>query len=452
MPTTTKKVCFVSIFIGVLIIFTLPALAARGGRKGKPSKPGHGGHHGVTTYEGSATCMKCHAEKATEVFHSEHYQWAGKLGAINDFCTYPDFNFLFPFQAPGSTAIDNAAGCATCHVGFGPVSPPPFPATPTASDLQKIDCLMCHSDTYNHVGKVVNGKLTVVPDAASQANMITILSKITKPSRAACLKCHAKAGGGDGVKQGDLHLGMANTTRDVDVHMGVDGANMSCLDCHKADHHRIAGKGNDLRIADLNVKVDCSNCHGTAPHGSSRYNKHAGWVHCTACHIPTYARVKETETFRDLRFTELRGGRYEPVDEVDSDLTPEYLWFNGQSYFYKFGEPVNVQNGGFLLAGPQPAGERTPGAKIHPFKVHEAVMGLELFSQRLIPVKSKILWETGDSATALVAGAKEAWGLDIDPGQIEWATAKRYLALYHQVAPKEQAQATCSTCHARLRD
>ena len=86
-------------------------------------------HQALTTYEGSRTCSttECHVGKAAEVHGSVHYQWqgptpgvpnlagqiAGKWGSINDFCTYPNFNFLFQMtNLAGATVV---TGCGSCH-------------------------------------------------------------------------------------------------------------------------------------------------------------------------------------------------------------------------------------------------------------------------------------------------------------------------------------------------
>ncbi|MEW6657674.1 MAG: cytochrome c3 family protein [Thermodesulfobacteriota bacterium] len=387
--------------------------------------------HGVTTYEGSKTCNQCHLDKAKEVYASEHYQWKGKLGAINDFCTYPDTNWLFNFPV-GSTA---AAGCATCHVGLDDTKPP-FPATPTAAALDKIDCLMCHSDTYNHVGQMVSGQPVVVPDNASAANMPAILAAIGKPSKAACLKCHAKAGGGNGIKQGDLDLSMAHPDISVDVHMSSAGANLTCVSCHKTQAHRIAGKGNDLRVADSPAKVSCTNCHGALPHAriNEDLDKHREKVDCTVCHIPNYAKGVVTEINRDNEFPELLAGKYEGKRTLGANLVPQILKYDGKSFFYKFNTVMSVEapDGNFLMAGPYSV---VPGAKLnnpkyYPFKVHTARMAVDR-ENRIIPLNAQTFWSTGD----------------ID-GQIsKFVDVSRYLGLYHQVAPKAQAYGACVQCH-----
>jgi hypothetical protein len=384
---------------------------------------------GVTTYEGSKTCNRCHLDKAKEVYASEHYQWKGKLGAINDFCTYPDINWLFNFPL-GSTG---AAGCATCHVGFGDTKPP-FPQTPTSAVLDKIDCLMCHSDSYNHVGQMVKGQALLVPDAASATNMSAILAGISKPSKAACLKCHAKAGGGNGIKQGDLDLSMADPDVNVDVHMSSMGANLDCTSCHATRGHRFAGKGADLRVADTTVKSDCTSCHGTLPHPNEKLNRHQDRAHCTVCHIPTYARGVPTEIRRNNEFPEMLAGKYEGKRILRANRVPQLLRYDGNSYFYPVNSVLSVKapDGSFLMAGPTSLvpGARLLSRKYYPFKVHKARMAVD-DQNRLIPIDAQTFWSSG-----VIKGATS-----------RFVTMTRYLGLYHQVAPKEKALDACVQCH-----
>ena len=115
-------------------------------------------HHGLTTYAGSASCstVECHPGKAAEVHGSAMYQLkgqtpavpnlggqiAGKLGQINDFCTYPDINWLFQMTNTAEATV--VVGCGACHVGMG-AKPEP---TATPAQLANIDCLICHSEVY----------------------------------------------------------------------------------------------------------------------------------------------------------------------------------------------------------------------------------------------------------------------------------------------------------------
>ena len=44
--------------------------------------------------------------------------WAGKLGGINDFCIYPDINWIGKLTTVDGKVVDG--GCARCHTGLGP--------------------------------------------------------------------------------------------------------------------------------------------------------------------------------------------------------------------------------------------------------------------------------------------------------------------------------------------
>lgn len=410
-------------------------------------------HQALPTYEGAKTCMPCHPGKAEEVHASVHYQWqgatpgvpnlggkiAGKWGSTNDFCTYPNINFLF--QSTNTAGATVVVGCGVCHAGRGLLPSP----TPTTAQLENVDCLICHSDLYQRVGAMVNGTpaLVTAPTVDIAAATTAIQSP---PSKYACLmRCHLNAGGGPGVKQGDIDPGQLDGPITLDVHMSPQGNNMSCLDCHTARNHRIAGRGNDFRPTDLDARVDCLNCHSLTPHNQQDINKHTGKVHCTVCHIPAFGRNVRTELTRDFTATELDTAvsRYEPVRTYANNVTPTYRWFNGLSYFYEFGRPIFFQpDGNVLLSGP--LGTITdPLAKIHAFKDHRAKLGYELQNRRLLPVKSKILWETGNALEALRQGGLEV-GFNFTA--IGFTNAKRYFSLYHEVAPKENAL-TCGACH-----
>jgi hypothetical protein len=95
--------------------------------------------------------------------------------------------------------------------------------------------------------------------------MLSLAQNVKKPTRTTCLVCHAKAGGGDGVKRGDLAMENAgSTSANLDVHMDADGANLTCQSCHVPNNHLIPGKGIDLRISEGGT-VTCQQCHTTAP-------------------------------------------------------------------------------------------------------------------------------------------------------------------------------------------
>jgi hypothetical protein len=69
-----------------------------------------------------------------------------------------------------------------------------------------------------------------------------IAQSVGKPKLSNCGVCHFYGGGGNNVKHGDLDMAMFETTKDVDVHMGVDGGKLQCVDCHTTEQHNISGK------------------------------------------------------------------------------------------------------------------------------------------------------------------------------------------------------------------
>ncbi|MBT8072032.1 MAG: hypothetical protein KJO80_16490, partial [Gammaproteobacteria bacterium] len=179
------------------------------------------GHDGLV-YAGPGTCLECHTEHALDVFESTHYQWKGEApdmlnqgsvlqgkhaGGVNTYC---------------GNITGNWEGCSSCHVGRG-AEPEEFP---TQAQLENIDCMICHQDAYKR--KRVDGVFQ--PDTANMSISVDeAVQTVHKPTRASCLQCHAKAGGGDAVKRGDLALATAHTAdRKYDVHMATTGANLNC--------------------------------------------------------------------------------------------------------------------------------------------------------------------------------------------------------------------------------
>ena len=418
-----------------------------------------GSHAGrFTTFEGTRTCMTCHENETREAHASVHYQWqgdaseavglnspiAGKLGGINDFCIYPDINWIGKLTNLDGAVVDG--GCARCHAGLG-AKPDP---EPTQAQLENVDCLICHSRNYKRTVATVDGQLRFVPDAANMTvSVLQAAVDITLPSKDTCLNCHTRAGGGNNFKRGDLEEAHRTATASFDVHLASEangGAGLECLDCHTTVAHKVAGRGSDMRERDLPDPLNCTKCHPSAPHDTTRLNQHAARVNCTVCHIPEFAKVAATDMFRDYSapadaspVTRL----YEPHMLMQGHVTPEYRFFNGTSAFYQFGDPaVPADNGRVLMSGPL-GSINDPGAKIHAFKRHLAKQPIDPTSRRLLPLKIGIFFQTGDLAGAVAAGAAAVgWPYS----GYEFADTERYLGIYHEVAPSDQAL-DCTSCH-----
>ncbi len=133
-----------------------------------PSVPLQVSHKGqIILFEGTRTCLQCHEDEAREVHSSVHYQWkgdasetvgldgkpAGKLDGINDFCIYPDINWIGKLTNVDGVQVDG--GCAKCHVGLGDKPT----AEATRNQLENIDCLVCHSGEYRRTVAKIRRRL-----------------------------------------------------------------------------------------------------------------------------------------------------------------------------------------------------------------------------------------------------------------------------------------------------
>ena len=382
-------------------------------------------HQGMLlNYTGAATCLGCHPDEVHQFTASNHYLWQGKLGAINDFCGYPDINFG-PAKLTNVSGALLDGGCATCHAGLG--------AKPTLDNPRNGDCLTCHAQDYRRTAVLVSDGWRFVPD---RTNMPAVIEIQGQPSRYSCLTCHVSAGGGGNNKRGDLSDALVNPTPDVDVHMGNG---MLCTDCHLEQDHRIAGTGSDMRIDEGVAMRPCSDCHTPNSDHDPDIQQHLATVACQSCHIPAYARAVSTDMFRDYRAVELNArGLYEPAILRGANVIPEYAFWNGQNGFYNFGDPAVA---GQAMAWP--LGDITDG-KLYPFKLHTAMLPQDPVTGAIIPAKAGILFQTGDMDRAILTGATES-SFSLTRGYT-FVETTRWMGIYHEMPPASQAL-TCAECH-----
>ena len=261
----------------------------------------HDLYFSLRSYNGTGSCLKCHASEGLEMLDSGHFKWQGestnivgvegevhgKNDLINNFCI--------------ATAT-NEPRCTQCHAGFGYRD-----ANYDFENPLNVDCLVCHDQSGTYKKGATSAGL---PDPSVDLEVVVRSIAIgSVPTRKACIGCHAKAGGGDNVKHGDISTDMIATTREFDVHMGTDGANLTCVACHAANHdpktgevnHGIAGMS--LHSVNEGEMKQCNDCHGNqdAIHaGTSVEPLLAGGRHdrlaCQVCHIPAIARAVSTKT------------------------------------------------------------------------------------------------------------------------------------------------------------
>jgi len=429
-------------------------------------------------YEGTADCLQCHESEGIEMLDTGHFKWTGqveriagmegmdlgKRDLINNFCV----------------AVDtNEARCTQCHVGYGWED-----NTFDFNNPENVDCLVCHdqSGTYKK-GKTTAGR----PDPGVDLNRVamSINTSDSKPNRENCIACHAFAGGGDNVKHGDISSALASTTREIDVHMGTDGANLACVDCHAANHdpktgavnHGIAGQ--ELHSVHEGEMQQCTDCHGsqevvhrgTPVEHTLFFDDWHQRLDCQTCHLPKFAQAVSTKT--EWYWSDA-GQNISPIP-VDPDtgraaydkkkgtfnwefnVRPVLRWYNGHWERKVVGVDDTYDEVPIPLA--TPLGDRSdPDAMIRPFKlmvgdqvvdpVNKTIMVPHLFGTRTgpNPYWGKFDWKLAVEDGALYTGQPFS-------GEIDFVETTMFLTVNHEIAPAEDALGYggivdgCMDCH-----
>ncbi len=412
---------------------------------------GSGPHANLSYNDYPANCLSCHGDKAGEMMQSTHYRWLGETpdmvnaggtqqgkltNAVNSYC----------INIEGDWPV-----CGSCHVGRG--QRPDL----AANDAQNVDCLVCHNDDYAaQRSRLPDGSMGVAqPDDA-------LVQNVHRPTRANCLSCHAKAGGGDAVKRGDLSLAtITNADPQFDVHMNSAGADLACQSCHVFDKHKVIGKGSDLRPTDdpaRGSEVSCLTCHSDKAsregHSVSKINDHVARVACQTCHIPIYAK-QATETYRDWRFHH-DGGPADatavaghPYTEKLADLIPSYKFWNRTSDNALLGDDASRTYNADTDTWPTstPMGDVADG-KLYPFKYKTAMQPKTTADNRLIALNTfEYLKGSGNVETAIAQGLG-AMGYPADE-PYEWVLTDTYQLLNHGISPSSSAL-QCASCHGSI--
>jgi hypothetical protein len=343
----------------------------------------------------------------------------------------------------------NWGGCGSCHVGLG--LPPESEATP--EQLENIDCMLCHQQAYRRTK--VDGMF--VPDESSMSiSMDQAAQTVHLPVRYNCLQCHAKAGGGDAVKRGDLSVAHALTVdRDFDVHMAKTGGNLKCQNCHITAGHRVAGRGSDLRPSDSMTIVECANCHGNMANGGHEgedLDRHTARVACQTCHIPLYAKdagdsaaTEATEVHRTWLDTHGSTPPIHPASIKQNDLIPEYRWWNRMSRNYLIGDLAVVDPATGRYPTSRPLGDvADPDAKLYAFKYKTAEQPITSDSSLLISLDTSVFFATGDALAATEAGLVNMGLAPETP--YHFVETDTFQMLNHEVSPHSMAL-QCSSCH-----
>jgi octaheme c-type cytochrome (tetrathionate reductase family) len=401
------------------------------------------------------TCETCHNITAMQVMRGNHWNWEreeyikgrgivylGKKNAINNFCI-------------GTKG--NEQSCAKCHIGYGMDTEGKI-----FGDSLYIDCLVCHDNTETYAKASEQGGKPV-----DTLNLNKIAQSVGRPKRSNCGVCHFFGGGGNNVKHGDLEMAMFEPTKDIDIHMGSDGINMQCVDCHITEQHNITGKVYSLSSMNLNRNT-CTQCHTKTPHKEEILNEHTLKVACQTCHIPVYAKENATKMFWDWSTAgRLKNG--EPFAEEDSmgnhsylsikgsfkwakNVRPDYIWFNGTASHYLKGDKIE-DTSKVVVLNQLHGSYADDESKIIPVKIHLAKQPFDPINKILIIPKlyadkkgEGAFWQDFNWQTAAAEGMKES-NLPYS-GKYTFIRTSMYWPLNHMVSGKEKS-VTCNECHRR---
>jgi octaheme c-type cytochrome (tetrathionate reductase family) len=409
-------------------------------------------------YEGTESCMNCHGRIGDEIINTGHFKWQGVASNIEGFegGIHGKKDILNNFCI---AIASNEGRCTQCHIGYGYAD-----ASFDFSDPDNVDCLVCHDQT-NTYAKAPKTAGLPEPDVDLTFVAQSVAENSGVPTIDNCIFCHARAGGEDNVKHGDLSMSLANTTKEFDVHMGTLSHGIGGMPYHSVDEGEMK---------------DCETCHG------DRYNRHIGTtvetiinleangelahekLACQVCHIPAFAR--NTSTKVEWYWADA-GQDITPIPEDPAtgrptydkkkgtfvwanDVRPTLRYFNGK--YTKFLAGVNDQYTSLPAVLAEPVGDYTdPNAMIYPFKKmignqpadanNNTILVPHLFGPAGGP---NFYWKEYDWNLALEEGAAAAG--QTYTGDYEFVDTEMYLSVNHEVAPKEQAfgmDGACGDCH-----
>lgn len=466
----------------------------------------HSGYFTENPYTGTAQCLNCHGKIGDDVMRTAHWKWEGTVTGIEGFegtiHGKKDLINNFCLAVPS-----NEGRCAQCHIGYG-WGDKNF----DFGNPKNIDCLACHDQTGTYA-KVATPNLANPPLVGGPVTTVDLQAVARSvgrnggvPPRSTCVFCHARAGGDDNVKHGDINSRFALTAPDdpanpnddpfdrtEDVHMGVDGGNMKCVACHQVKKD-VSGNMIDHGIGgfmyhstDEGSMKDCTDCHGSATSvhiGTSVENiiRSHGRLACQTCHIPAIAR--KVATYTDWKWN-LAGSDTPPAEcpaepkGVDAkgglrvtyskqkgcftwgtNVRPTLRYYDGKwnRMIVGFNDKWTTQP---VDLGSPTASYRDPEAMIYPFKLMTGNQVADrnnrtMFVPHLYGAAAgpNAYWSRFDWVGSLTDAANylPAYnaGAQVFSGEVEFVNTVMLLKVDHEVAPKEQAYGYnngCADCH-----
>ena len=176
-------------------------------------------------------------------------------------------------------------------------------------------------------------------------------------------------------------------------------------------------------------------------------NQHAQRVFCTSCHIPTFAKVDETNMMRDWsrsHYSEEKG-KYVYEGTFASDVTPVFKWWNGETSTMQMpGQPVVTNAAGEVMFAVPVGTREDPDSRIFAFKEYHAVMPVLPEKNWLLPIQTGHFYLTGNIKEAVQEATHALY--DLEDVEFNWMPTVHYMGLFHEVAPAYSAL-RCLDCH-----
>lgn len=382
-------------------------------------------------YKGPQTCEVCHAGTAKQFLTTVHWTHASKVDNVENIdpkqeygmknriytmCNGNDIvNNLKEIPKAADAKATKFSGCNSCHPGnhlsdVGSTGPEAEAA---------IDCLVCHSRDYDFSKRVPykddQGNVVLGQDRSTKAAL-----SIAKPNVKNCMTCHEAAGGGVYVKRGFAF------TAENDVHAAKG---MVCVDCHKADKHRIPTGFDPNNWAHDGLRLSCEGCHTEKPHQEEAINKHTARIACQTCHV---TRTGGSFAKDFTVWEKLSNGYYEPTTlrKEANETVPVYAWYN-----------KTVANRPDFIG---PKGDRKDGkSRIYPFKIFQGKAFFNKKNGQLLAMDFAPPMATGDTLAGVASAAKIMGIKDYEPVP-GWQTV--YFGSNHLVTKSKAL--TCNNCHA----
>lgn len=419
----------------------------------------------ISSYEGSATCLRCHAAAAEEVMETIHWTWdevdevsgkrVGKKTMVNNFCI---------------AIASNEPRCTSCHVGLGYAD-----KSFDFSNPDNVDCLVCHDTTgtykkfptgAGHPTDTVkefppgSGNLWEPPD------LTFVAQNVGKSSRATCGACHFKGGGGNAVKHGTMDTSLTNPPHYTDVHMDAAGLDFTCVSCHQTSNHEIRGTFYSQAHPDDAL---CRQCHTEAPHADANFSwlldDHTNMLACQTCHVPEISRGDHaTKMWWDWSSAGIKNEDGKPFtikneagdviyDTKKGDFVwernavPEYTWFNGQVTYVTIDDTINPDE--VVRINEFHGSIEDPNARIFPVKRFRGIQPYDAGNStmaipHLFGKDPEAYWKSYDWNRALAAGM--AYADKPFSGEVGYVETEMTWLQNHMVAPKEQSLG-CMDCH-----